>query len=63
MFLEKTKRIAWLGLVQIMLYASSDVVRLPLVLLKGGQVFLDLLQCPPQSREFRLIVCRCRMAG
>jgi len=48
-FLEEAKCIARLGLV---LHASSDVVQLLLALLEDRQVFLDLLQGRPQSREF-----------
>ena len=62
-FLKEAKRIAWLSLIQIMPYAVRDVVRLSLVLLEGRKVFLDLLQCPPQSREFRLIIDRHRRTG
>ena len=58
MFLEETKRIAWLGLVQVVLYASGDVVELSLVSLERGKVFLDLLQRLLQSCEFRLVVDR-----
>jgi len=48
-FFEEAKRVVWLGFIQIVLYASSDVVQLPLVLLESRQIFLDLLQSSSQS--------------
>ena len=63
MFFEEAKRVVWLGLVQIVLYASSDVVQLSLVFLESRQIFLDLLQGSSQSREFRITFGRRRRAG
>lgn len=63
MFLEEAKRIAWLSFVQIMLYTSSDVIQLPLVFLEDSQIFLELLQGPFQTSEFRIVVGRHRGTG
>lgn len=43
MFFEEAERVVRLSHIEIMLYPSSDVVQLPLVLLESRQVFLNLL--------------------
>jgi len=62
-FLEEAKRIAWLSLTYVTLYAPSDVVKVSLICLESGQVLSNLLQRLPQSHEFRFLVERCRRVG
>lgn len=62
-FLEEAKRIAWLSLIYVTLYTPSDVVKVSLICVESGQVFLNLLQRLSQSHEFRFLVERCRRVG
>jgi len=63
MVFEEAECVVRLSDIEIVLDPSSDVVQLPLVLLEGRQVFLNLLQCPPQGHKLRIIFGRRRGAG